>query len=725
MQSEVQMEKMNQSLFRQNIIRVDATEKISGQAKYVDDLHFPDQVFIHTIRSEKARAEIISIDFPPLSKDITIISAKDIPGKNSVKMIASDWTFLAENVVNYIGEPILLITGADRQMLKDFSTHIKIHYKETEPVFSLEEAENQRYSPLYGKDNLFASYEISRGDSAKVKKNARYSYEDTYETGYQEQAYLETNGVIATYENDKITVYGSMQCPYYIKHALLQMFGWEEERIRVVQTVTGGAFGGKEEFPSLLAGHAALAAYITRKPARLIYEREEDIICSTKRHPSKIKIKSYLSKDHRVKGIDIDIKLDAGAYTGLSGVVLQRAMFASTGVYHFPILQINGKAYATNKVPSGAFRGFGAPQAFYAIETHMHNTALHFGLDPVEFKKNHLIKKGDPTNTDGLMREDILLPEMLEKIRKESDYQKKATEKQAAVSMKKYGIGMALFFHGCGFTGSGERDIIKAVVKLHKTLHDKVEILISNVEMGQGSLTALRKIVAVELEIPFSQTEYQLPDTDRVPDSGPTVASRTTMVVGALLKKAAARLKEKWISGEEQIIIEKYAHPEYIIWDQDKLKGDAYPGYAWSVDVVEVEVDTLTYEIEILDIYTIVDVGITVDERLLTGQIEGGISQGLGYGYIEVMNCSQGKIRNKNFTDYIIPTSKDYPGVKAMFIDNPSQVGPFGAKGAGELPLVGAAPALTAAVSHALGIKLNRIPLTPEYLRELVENKRS
>ena len=292
------------------------------------------------------------------------------------------------------------------------------------------------------------------------------------------------------------------------------------------------------------------------------------------------------------------------------------------------MLKISGAALATNKVPSGGFRGFGAPQAFFALEMHMDYISKELGINALEFRKLNVLKQGDTSSTGGVVREHIMLPEIIETIENMSGYKKKINQQKNGILK---GIGCSLFFHGCGFTGSGERDIIKAKVKLLKHVDKTVEILVSNVEMGQGALTTLRKIVSHTLEIPINRVIFKNPDTDRVPDSGPTVASRTVTIVGKLLQDAAIEMKEFLNDSIELEVLKQYKHPEGFVWDDEKFKGDAYNTYAWGANVVEVEVNPITYEVSVTDIYAVFDIGEAIDELIVRGQIEGGMLQGLGY----------------------------------------------------------------------------------------------
>lgn len=705
-----------------SICKTDHRAKVEGAISYIRDLKWESMYYAKTLRSKRARAYIVDIEIPTLPDGYCIVDYKDIPGKNILKVITDDQPLLAEKEVNYIGEPILLVVGPNKEQVIDILSRITVQYEDREAIFNIEEALAQKMPPIYKNDNCFAEYGYQKGSVEQSLANAAQIIEETFETGYQEHVYIEPQGVVGLCDKEKVTILGSMQCPYYIKNAVMQALNYRENQVRIVQTPTGGGFGGKEDYPSLLACHAALAAYKTKHPVQLILERNEDMEVTTKRHPTRLKYKTALDSEGNILGMDIEIQLNGGAYAGLSSVVLQRALICAVGVYKIENFRIQGRVLATNTVPTGAFRGFGAPQSFFAVEMHMEHLAKKLGVEPLSFKQRYMVCKGDSTATAGLFRDPVMLPQMIEEVERMSQYSKKYQSYNNDVTNTKRGIGMSLFLHGCGFTGNGERDYIKAVVKLRKYIDGQVEILVSNVDMGQGLQTTLNKIVAKTLKISIDKIIYANPDTDRVPNSGPTVASRTLMIVGKLLERAALQLKKQWKEGKEQEIIEYYQHPELIPWDEKTFHGDAYPTYSWGVNVVEVEVDTLTAQVEIVGVWAVFDIGNAIDERIIQGQIEGGILQGLGYASIEKMQSKQGKIQQRSITDYIIPTAKDIVKIESRLIQNPYKEGPFGAKGVGELTLIGAAPAYAAAVEHAVNRNLRSIPITPEVLMEVLQH---
>lgn len=690
-----------------SIDKLDAKEKISGQAKYINDYDMDDMLYAKTVRSSVAHGNILSINKPPLPKGYYLVDYTDIPGKNIVKMIFDDWPVFAEKTVNYIGEPIMLVVGKDKQVIDEIISRINIDYDILEPVFDHR--------------NNVIDYHFDKGNPNDVFASDKKVISYSYQTGYQEQAYIEPQGFIGYKENDKTTLVGSIQAPYYVKNAVLETLAAKEENVRVIQATVGGAFGGKEEFPSMMACQLAVAVHKIQKPIKLIYEREEDMLVTTKRHPSTTTLKAVINKDNTIAGLSANVAIDGGAYIGLSGVVLSRALIAVSSAYTIPNLDVNGFVYVTHTVPNGAFRGFGAPQMIFAIEMFMQHIADELGIDAYTFRRNHLAKQGDKTSTNGLFRDPVIMPKMIDKACAISNYHEKAKAYQKEDCYK--GIGMSWFLHGCGFTGSGESTHINAKVKLEKDTQDHVYLKIAAVDMGQGAKTTLTKVVANVLELPIERVHFPLPDTDEVPDSGPTVASRTAMIVGGLCARAANQLKASWVNGEEQTVYENYKQPDYVKWNEDTFQGDAYPAYSWGVNICEVEVNPITYEVDVKHIWSVYDIGASLDDRIVLGQADGGIAQGVSYGYLEVMRHHEGKILQKNMTDYIIPTSVDMPPTETHFMDNPYALGPYGAKGVGELSLVGGAPALALAVQMAIQKPVNQIPITPEVIMELMQNE--
>ena len=636
------------------IVRVDAVQKARGEAVYVCDMTLPDMQYAYMVRSTIARGRIKAIHVPELPEGYYFISAKDIPaqGKNELWMIAKDWRCFAEDYVLYVGETIGLVVGPDRSVLKRLKAQIKIDYEEQTPAVTIDDGIHCVGGPMFPEKNSNVMCELfcEKGRPMdEVFAEADEVFEETIETPYQEHVHLETNSAIADMEDGKFVFYASAQCPFYIRKSIAGLLDIPCDDIIVRQCTTGGAFGGKEHFPDVLCGALLVAENKIRKPIKMVFDREEDTQFSVKRHPSKCIYKTAV-KDGKITGVYGHIYYNCGAYLSSSYVVLQRGVFHGNGVYTFDNTYLKGEGIGTNMFPSCAFRGFGAPQTLFAIETHLDHLAHHLGVDPLEFKMQYLAKKGDETTTNGHIIEEVKLPEMLDVITRESDYWRKAKEYKPGCGR---GIGIALYNHGGAFTGNGEQAIIKAHARLVKT-GDRVSIQVGSTEMGQGFKTSLRKICAATLGVSIDQIEYLDPDTSKVVDSGPTAASRSTMVVGRLVERAAQEMKERWSEGDFTTEVE-YEHPDGYPWDQATFRGDAYLGYGWGVACVEVEVDKLTNEVKTLGVWSSHEIGKAIDELIVHGQINGGILQSLGYGSMEKLEVKGGRFSSTTFRKIPIP----------------------------------------------------------------------
>src|SRR3989440_6923777 len=409
------------TLIGKSIPRKEGRTKVTGQALYVDDVTFPGMLHGVTVRSSVSRGRIKSISFdqPPATAggsdcnipwdEFTIVTAKDIPGENYVALILNDQPYLADKIVNHPEEPIVLLAHHDKYLLEEARRHVSIEYEEMPAVFSLQNSLAQK-EIIWGEDNVFKKFLVDKGNVDDVWSKAEFIVEGEYETGAQEQLYIENNGVIAIASPaDGVTVWGSMQCPYYVHKALLKLFGLPEEKIRVVQVETGGGFGGKEEYPSMIAGHAALLSWKSGRPVKIVYDRAEDMAATTKRHPSRTKHRTAVSRDGKLLGMEIDFVIDGGAYATLSAVVLSRGTIHAAGPYNCPNVRIRSKAVATNAPPHGAFRGFGAPQSIFALALHFDHVASAAGLSPEEFRRRNFLHAGETTATGQVIRENVNL----------------------------------------------------------------------------------------------------------------------------------------------------------------------------------------------------------------------------------------------------------------------------------------------------------------------------
>jgi CO/xanthine dehydrogenase Mo-binding subunit len=736
---------MGKQIVGRAVPRKEARDKVTGRALYVDDLEFEGMLYGATVRSPVARGRIEEIIFGegiPWD-EFTIVTAKDIPGANSVALILLDQPYLADGVVNHPEEPILLLAHPDKYLLEEARRAVRLRIEPLPAVFNLEDSLAKK-EIIWGSDNVFKSYLVEKGDVDEVwNESGIVIVEGEYRTGAQEQLYIETNGVVAVASaQEGVTVWGSMQCPYYVHKALIKLFDLPEERIRVVQTETGGGFGGKEEYPSMLAGHAALLAWKSGRPVKMVYDRAEDMAATTKRHPSLTRHRTAVTRDGRLRAMEIDFMVDGGAYATLSSVVLSRGTIHAAGPYNCPNVRIRSKAVATNVPPHGAFRGFGAPQSIFALERHLDRVARAVGLAPEELRRRNFIREGETTATGQVIREPVDLAGLLERAFELTDFRRKRERfaRENATARVKRGIGFASFMHGAGFTGSGEK-YLESVVGIEATREGRVRVLSASTEIGQGTNTIFAQIAADALRIDYELVEMAQPDTANVPNSGPTVASRTCMIVGKLVESAAVSLrqtlagagllKEQYSQEEFQSAcrsyverfgtlrtFSQYKQPADINWDDERYRGDAYGAYAWAVYVAEVSIDTLTYEARVEDFVAVQEVGKVIHPVLAAGQIEGGVAQGIGFALYEKVVWQEGRMVNNQMTNYIIPTSADIPPLRVFFVENPSTHGPSGAKGIGELPMDGPAPAIVNALENATGIDFAHVPLMPEDLME-------
>lgn len=723
-------------------LRKEGVGKVTGACKYVDDEDLPGCLHGITVRSKCSRGTIKSIEFTgniPWD-EFVIVTARDIAGANVVALILEDQPYLADGVINHPDEPVVLLAHSDKYLLERAREFVVIQVDQSPGVFSIDDSLSRK-RVIWGDDNVQKSIEIVKGDVETVWASAHKIVEGTYTTGAQEQLYIEPNGMSAWIENGVVTVRGSMQCPYYIHKALKKLFNLPDGKVRVIQSETGGGFGGKEEYPSMIAGHAALLAMKAGKPVKIIYDRAEDMEATTKRHPSKTHQKTAIDAQGKLLAQDIEFFLDGGAYATLSAVVLSRGAIHAAGPYECPNVRIRAKAVATNTPPHGAFRGFGAPQSIFALENHLDEVAIAAGLSPEEFRRRNFIKRGTTTATSQVIKEDVDLNLILDRALTVSNYNelKKSYEAQDPNARIRKGIGFATFMHGAGFTGSGERMMAsKAAVEADRA--GIVHVLSSSTEIGQGTNTIFSQIAADTLGLPLEQIVVDQPDTARVPNSGPTVASRTVMVVGKLVQDACVDLKTKLQrsgflpanygathfteacakyfdkAGPARGDAE-YIQPPGVNWDDVKYAGDAYATYAWAAYVAEVSVDLDTYYVTVENFVAVQEAGHIVNPVLAAGQIEGGVAQAIGYAVYENCVYREGHLTNGRMTNYIVPTSMDTPPIKVEFIERDSLYGPGrGAKGIGELPMDGAAPAIANALRQALGFSINDIPVLPEVI---------
>jgi CO/xanthine dehydrogenase Mo-binding subunit len=727
--------------------RREGLAKLTGREAFVDDLAIGSCLWGATVRSPAPRGRIRSVRFGrgvDWSRFV-VVDARDLPGPNSVRHVEDDQPILARDGVRHVHEPVLLLAHESREAVRRAAREIEI-VVDPEPAV-LDFRRSPRPDQIqHGEDNVFGRVRIEKGDVDAAFARAPHRIEGSYETGAQEHLYLETQGMLAWVEAGVVTVQGSMQCPFFVEEALRHALGRSAAEIRVIQAATGGGFGGKEDFPSVVALHAALLALASGRKVKLIYDRREDMASTTKRHPSRIRQRAAVDRDGRLLAREIEILLDGGAYVTLSPVVLSRAAIHAAGPYTCDNVRVSGRVVLTNSVPFGAFRGFGAPQSHFAGERHMDVVASRLDLDPAELRRRNLIRDGDTTATEQVIADGTDRVALQDRALELASYQEKRDGHVRFNRSHPYlrrGIGLASYQHGAGFTGAGE-ERLDSRVRVAGLADGTVEVRCSSTEMGQGTTTILTQIAATRLGIPPEWITIARPDTARVPDSGPTVASRTAMIVGKLVENACDDLRRRLglepdAPGEalraaigawrrdppdsEPVGESRYETPPHVQWDEERHHGAAYGAYSWATQVAEVEVDLRTYTARVVDFVAVQDVGHVLNQTLARGQVQGGVAQSIGWALLEECRWRDGALENDRLSSYAAPTSRDIPEIRVEFVESPYPHGGLGAKGLGELPADGPAAAIANAVAAATQTQPRSIPLTPERLMALIEEK--
>ncbi|MEW5951503.1 MAG: xanthine dehydrogenase family protein molybdopterin-binding subunit [Elusimicrobiota bacterium] len=756
---------MSKDLFSfvgKSLERVDGAVKAEGKALYGDDISFPNMIYAAAVRNPKPRIEIRKMD-DSLAKKIKgyfgIVSFKDIKGKNSWPLVMNDYPFLPEKEAKFYGETLALVLAENQRTAKKAAACVRLDYKELPFIDDPLKALEKKSLKIYGKDNIISSFKIIKGDADKAFKDCDVVIEKEFRTNYQVHAYLETQTATAVPEPDgSITVYSSTQCPFYVLDAVAAACGLPNNKVKVIQTVTGGGFGGKEDVPALVAAHAAICALKFNRPVRLAYDRKEDFMSMSKRHPSWARVKYGADKNGKIKACKVKYVLDGGAYATLSPIVLWRGTVHAAGPYKIENVFIETYAAATNKVPCGAYRGFGQPQICFAQESLIDDLAEKLGIDPIDLRLKNMIQSGDKTATGQKIDESCGLKELTEIVRKKSRWDKSEVKINGD---KRRALGFSCAYYGVGLGAKGRYlDRAGAFVNIYRD--GSVQVNVGNTEMGQGALTVLSQIAAETLNAPMKNIKLAEVDTSKVPDSGPTVASRTTLMSGNAIIEACLPLRENIFSaaaellkagknkitayggffyfGKKKISFEEavkecwskrlkmseqgwYAAPN-TTFDINNGQGNAYVIYSYSADIADVEVDIKTGEKTVHKIYAAYDVGRIINPKLAHAQAHGGILQGMGWAIMENLIVKDGIMKNPNFTDYVLPISTDAPQYDISFSEKLYKHGPYKAKGMGEVPLIGVAAAVRNAVKRACGVSLTYCPMIAEKTLKTINDKK-
>jgi len=737
--------------------RVDAYEKVTGRAKYGADLQFAGMLYGKVLRAKHPSARIKSINVEKaraIPGVWAVMTAQDVPC-NEIGVIIKDQQVLAKERVYYIGDGVAMVAAESLDIAAKALEAIEVEYEEIEGIFDpLESKESHLIHPDRD-SNEVVHHKLRKGNVEEGFAGSDVIIEREYETQFVEHSYIEPEAVVAVpHENGSLlTIYGSVQNVFATRDAVARCLKADLSKVRVVQNHIGGSFGGKDEVVSAMACRAALLALKTDRPVKMVNTREESILESYKRHPYKMKYKVGATKDGKLMAMEIEAIADGGAYACQTPFVTWRSVVQATGPYEVPNVKTDTYGYYTNNVYTGAMRGYGSPQVIFANESLMDELAQELGISPLEIRLKNILRNGSITASgQKLDRHEVSLVEVMKKAAEGIDYEKKYREySKPQKGDKRRGIGMAISYRGCSL-GAEAVDAAGTVLSIQKD--GSVYLYSGLAENGQGLKTAFCQIAAEELGIEMKDITFLEANTLISPDSGSTVASRSTLVGGNSVMRAAESakralsrflaeefgltssdlvFKENWIytpDGNKLISFAEAANKAFwagvqlshvgwyvapsIHWDEEEGRGNPYFTYVYGCQIAEVEVDMGTGEVTVLNMAAAHDVGRAINPEMLKGQIYGGVMMGLGYGVMEEVETDEGYIANTNFDEYIIPTSKDMPNIIPIIVENPDPDGPFGAKSIGEPTLELGAAAIANAIAQATGRRIRSLPLNLE-----------
>lgn len=740
--------------------RVDALGKVTGQTRYGADLYFDGMLYGKVLRTPHPHARIVNIDTSrarALAGVEAVLTAADVPGKHTFGTIIPDQQVLAKEIVRYTGDGVAMVAACSPELAEQAINLIDVEYQVLPTVFDPEEALMEGAPQIHDDcpGNQVAHHMVEKGNVAEGFAASDVILEREYQTQFIEHAYIEPEAAAAVpgHEASRITVYGSIQNPFTCRKALAGILGLKLNEVRVIQSFMGGSFGGKDEVMSALCARAAILALKTGRPVKMVNTREESILESYKRHPYKLKYKVGATREGKLMAMEIKIIADAGGYASQTPFVTWRSVVQATGPYEVAHVLTNVYGAYTNNCYTGAMRGYGSPQIIFAQESLMDELADELGMEPMELRRLNGFKQGSVTATgQTLKNHQVSLMEVLEKAAVEADYYKKRQEYMNQTGRFRKGIGLACSFRGCSLGAEGV-DATGAMVSVQ---YDGTAYVYSGLaENGQGLQTIFCQIAAEELGISVDRVRFMDTDTALIPDGGPTVASRSTLMGGNAVRLAAEKVRETilgavlsklkagaeelawgdnriWVKHDPQRTVsfdeaveaarsqgELLAHLGWykapkVSWDEHHGQGDAYFTYVYGCQVAEVEVDIETGYTKVLKIVAAHDVGRAINPETVKGQIFGGVAQGLGYALLEDLQQVEGQIKTLNFDEYLIPGIKDMPEVVPIIVENPDLYGPYGAKTIGEPTLEMTAPAIASAVAQASGRRVRELPLDLE-----------
>jgi CO/xanthine dehydrogenase Mo-binding subunit len=737
--------------------RVDAFGKVTGKARFAADYNLGHQLVGNVLRSKYPHAKILRIDTTrakQLDGVEAVLTAEDIPGEKMFGIVVKNQAILASDKARYLGDGVALIAAKSKEIAEQALALIDVEYEPLPVVSDPEEAMIPDSPRIHGDDNIFVHHKVRKGDVEKGFGESDFIIERRFKTQFIEHSYIEPEAVLAEpAEQGGVRIVGSVQNLFSSRRSVAAALNLDLNKVQIIQATLGGSFGGKDEVMTSMCCRAALLCLKTGKPVKMVNTREESMVESYKRHPYVLYYKWGAKKDGSITAMDIKCIADGGAYASMSPFVTWRSVVQATGPYRCDNVKTDVYAVYTNNNYTGAMRGFGSPQVNFAIESMMDELAEKVGKDPVEIRLQNGFDTGDVTASGQKLSHRVSLKEVIVKASDAAGFNEKWKQYRAASpAPKKRGIGMACSYRGVSLGAEGT-DAVGTIVSVQT---DGSVIVSSGItDMGQGAQTQMSQIAAEVLGITMDRIQFLNTNTSRVPDSGPTVASRGTIMGGSATKKAAEAVRATLLgAGAEMVGCDakeldladnylvdqksnerlasfnelaaecfKQGKPMYgfgwfksphTSWDEERGQGEAYFTFVYGANIAEVEVDTETGKVDVLNVVSVHDVGKAINRATVLGQYYGGVAMGLGYGLLEEFDFEDSKPKQLNFDEYLIPTSMDVPTIMPILVENEDPIGPFGAKSIGEPANELAAPAIINAIANATGNRLYEIPATLE-----------
>lgn len=744
---------------------IEVEDKVTGRAKFTDDYVFPDMLFARTLRSPHPHARILGID-TDRAKSLpgvrVVLTHADVPGENRHGLVFRDWPVLCHDVVRYVGDAVAIVAADTEEIATEAIKLIEVEYDLLPVVADPKYAHSPEapvLHPNHPTGNLLKHIKVRHGDIEQGFSEADEIVEREYKTPTTEHAFLEPEcaiGVPAGFPgHHKLTVYVGSQIPYQDRNQIALAMGLPEESVRVIGTLIGGGFGGKEDIAGQI--HVAMLATKTGLPVKMLYTRQESLIFHPKRHATIIRIKTGAKRNGKLTAVEAELYGDGGAYASLSDKVMTRATTHATGPYEVPNAKIDCFAMYTNNTPSGAFRGFGVTQSAFAVEQNMDLLAYALGIDPIEFRLMNAQKVGVTTATGQLLRESVGLIETIEDVRADMLAHHKGDKFRWVWRMgnRAYAWGLACAYKNTGL-GGGAPDKSEAEIEAFED--GTLEVRTAAADMGQGLAHVVAQCAAEELHVAYDKVKVLLCDTDRTPNGGPTTASRQTFMTGNAARLAAVALREAITQSAAEMMD---VAPEDIRYEEGLLRynghsvelgkivgwmksngltprtkheyhapktqplgsgGDMHFAFSYATQAALVEVDLETGEIHVLKVVSSTDIGRAINPLMLQGQIEGGIVMALGNCLTESFIIEDGIPWTNLLARYKMPSIKHTPEIVSRLVEHRASEGPFGAKGVGEIPSINTTPAICNAIYNATGVRIFSIPVDQDALLRAIRS---